>query len=173
MGAPSGLPSDYSLLLQMFELLFFSFSFLICLSRRPHPLWIFMFLYQSAAICVLLPGIHHHFWATDGLLSCMSYSLVKPEDGLIQFCLLLDQDRPVLFFSPIYFFISWRLITLQYCSGFCPTLTWISHGFTCVPHPDPPSHLPFHPILLGFPSIPGQSTCLMHPTWAGDLFHPR
>ena len=31
------------------------------------------------------------------------------------------------------FFISWRLITLQYRSGFCHTLTWISHGFTCVP----------------------------------------
>ena len=25
---------------------------------------------------------------------------------------------------------------------FCHTLTWISHGFTYVPHPDPPSHLP-------------------------------
>ena len=25
-----------------------------------------------------------------------------------------------------------------YCSGFCHTLKWISHGFTCVPHPDPP-----------------------------------
>ena len=33
------------------------------------------------------------------------------------------------------FFISWRLITLQYCSGFCHTLKWISHGFTCVSHP--------------------------------------
>ena len=33
------------------------------------------------------------------------------------------------FFS--FIFISWRLITLQYCSGFCHTLTWISHGFTC------------------------------------------
>ena len=30
------------------------------------------------------------------------------------------------------------LITLQYCSGFCHTLTWIGHGFTCVPHPEPP-----------------------------------
>ena len=39
-----------------------------------------------------------------------------------------------LFFS--FIFISWRLITLQYCSGFCHTLTWISHGFTCIPHPD-------------------------------------
>ena len=73
------------------------------------------------------------------------------------------------FFS--FIFISWRLITLQYCSDFCHTLTWISHGFTCVPHPDPPSHLPPHPIPLGLPSAPALSTLLMHPTWTGDLFH--
>ena len=73
------------------------------------------------------------------------------------------------FFSFIY--ISWRLITLQYCRGFCHTLAWIGHGFTCVPHPDPHSHLPLHPIPLGLPSAPAPSTCLMHPTWADDLFH--
>ena len=76
-----------------------------------------------------------------------------------------------IYFS--FIFISWRLMTLRYCSGFCHTTTWISHGFTCIPHPDPPSHLPLHPIPLGLPSAPGPSTCLMHPTWAGDLFHPR
>ena len=59
------------------------------------------------------------------------------------------------------------------CSDFCHTLKWNSHGFTCVPHPDPPSHLPLHPLPLGFPTAPGPSACLMHPTWAGDLFHPR
>ena len=75
----------------------------------------------------------------------------------------------LFFFS--FIFISWRLITLQYCSGFCHTLTWVSHGVTCIPHPDPPSHLPLYPIPLGLPSAPGPSTCLMHPTWAGDLFH--
>ena len=64
------------------------------------------------------------------------------------------------FFS--FIFISWRLITLQYCSGFCHTLTWISHGFTCIPHPGPPSHLPPYPIPLGLPSAPGPSICLMH-----------
>ena len=74
------------------------------------------------------------------------------------------------FFFFKFIFISWRLITVQYCSGFCHTLTWISHGFTCVPHPDPPSLLPPHPIPLGLPSAPARSTCLMHPTWAGDLF---
>ena len=53
------------------------------------------------------------------------------------------------FFS--FIFVSWRLITLQYCSGFCHTLTWISHGFTCVPHLDPPSHLALYPIPLRLP----------------------
>ena len=40
------------------------------------------------------------------------------------------------FFLIIYF--NWRLITLPYCSGFCHTLTWVSHGWTCVPHHCPP-----------------------------------
>ena len=80
----------------------------------------------------------------------------------------------IIFFAffPPFIFISWRLITLQYC-GFCHTLTWISPGFTSIPHPDPPSHLPLHLIPLALPSAPGLSTWLMHPTWAGDLFHPR
>ena len=83
---------------------------------------------------------------------------------------------PLLYFFfkfYLFIFIVWRLITSQYCSGFCHTLTRISHGYTCIPHPDPPSHLPLHLIPLGLPSAPGPSACLMHPTWAGDLFHPR
>ena len=60
----------------------------------------------------------------------------------------------LFYFIFSFIFISWRLITLQYCSGFCHTLTWISHGFTCVPHPDPPSRLPPHPVPLGLPSAP-------------------
>ena len=75
------------------------------------------------------------------------------------------------FFVFSFIFISWRLITLQYCSVFFHTLTWISHAVTCVPHPDPPSCHPPHPIPLGLPSAPAPSACLMHPTWAGDLFH--
>ena len=65
------------------------------------------------------------------------------------------------------------ILLIFICSEFCHTLEWNSHGFTCVPHPDPPSHLPLPPLPLGFPSAPGPSTCLMHPTWACDLFHPR
>ena len=29
-------------------------------------------------------------------------------------------------------YFNWRLITLQYCSGLCHTLTWISYGCICV-----------------------------------------
>ena len=68
----------------------------------------------------------------------------------------------VFFFFNLVFFLflyfNWRQITLQYCSGFCHTLTWISHGCTCVPHPEPPSHLPHHPIPLGHPSAPALIT---------------
>ena len=50
-----------------------------------------------------------------------------------------------LFFLNLFIYFNWRLISLQYCSGFCHTLTWISHGCTCVPHPEHPSQLPPHP----------------------------
>ena len=57
-----------------------------------------------------------------------------------------------------YYYFNWKIITLQYCSHFCHTLTCICHGFTCVPHPEPPVHLPPHPIPLGHPSAPAPST---------------
>ena len=83
---------------------------------------------------------------------------------------MLSSTKYFLFvFLPI-IFISWRLITLQYCSGFCHTLTSISHRCRCIPHPELPSHLPPHPIPLGHPSAPAPSTCLMHPTWTGVCF---
>ena len=41
---------------------------------------------------------------------------------------------------------------------FCHTLTLISHGCTCVSHPEPPSHLPPHPIPQDHASAPALST---------------
>ena len=64
--------------------------------------------------------------------------------------------RITFFLSFVYF--NWRLITLQYCGGFFHTLTWISHGCTCVPHPEPLSRLFPHPIPQGHPSAPAPST---------------
>ena len=78
-----------------------------------------------------------------------------------------------LFFFP-FIFISWRLITLQYCSGFCHTLTWISHGFTCVPHPDPPSHFLPIPSLWLFPVHQPWAlvSCIQQPRSMWDLGSP-
>ena len=67
-----------------------------------------------------------------------------------------DNYNGLFFFFP-FIFISWRLITLQYFNGFCHTLTWISHGFTCVPHPIPP------PTSLSIPSL---WVILVHQPWA-------
>ena len=110
------------------------------------------------------------FWpCAKSLQSCPTletlwtiYSLPGPFlHGLLFFFFFLVK-RVIYLFIFSFIFISWRLITLQYCSAFCHTLTWISHGFTCVPHPDPPSRFPLYRIPLGFPSAPGQSICLMH-----------
>ena len=54
---------------------------------------------------------------------------------------------------------NWRLITFQYCSGFCHTLTWISHGCTCVPHPE----LLLPPPSASHPSGSSQCTSPEHP----------
>ena len=62
-------------------------------------------------------------------------------------------------FLKIYF--NWRLITVQDCSGFCHTLTWISHGCTCVPHPELPRLLPPHPIPQGCSSARALSALMI------------
>ena len=59
-----------------------------------------------------------------------------------------------------FYYFNWRLITLQYCSGFCHTLTWISHGYTCVLDPESPSHIPPHHIPQGHPSAPCPLSCI-------------
>ena len=118
-----------------------------------------------------------YIWNYISAWAYIAYFVLSPSFALLwRFSILktrLDQP-PFGRCSPFFFsfiFISWRLITLQYCSGFCHTLTWISHGFTCIPHPDPPSYLPLHPIPLGLPSAPGPSTCLIHPAQGPFYWH--
>ena len=67
-----------------------------------------------------------------------------------------------LFFLSFFFFCVCFI-----CSGFCHTLKWNSHGFTCVPHPDPPSHLTIVRSLFKLMPIesmtPSNHLILCHP----------
>ena len=66
---------------------------------------------------------------------------------------------PAVFFSyfkKFLFILNWKIITLQYCAGFCHTSAWISHRYmyvlspwTSLPHPTPcyPSRLSQSPGL--------------------------
>ena len=98
----------------------------------------------------------HHFWLWSPKSQGPTWAWMNPFRNLAPVLWLSTNffgnewawsgvSLAFLFFCLFSFiFVSWRLITLQYCSGFCHTLTWISHVFTCVPHPEPPSHLPPH-----------------------------
>ena len=89
---------------------------------------------------VMCNSLHHHGLqharppcpSSPGVYSNSCLESVMPFHHLIP-CrplLLLPSIFPsIRIFFP-FIFISWRVITLQYCSGFCHTVTWISHGFT-------------------------------------------
>ena len=62
-----------------------------------------------------------------------------------------------LFYFSFKIFFSVDLFYFTILYWFCHTLTWIRHGCTCAPHPEPTSHLPPHTILLGHPSAPAPS----------------
>ena len=57
----------------------------------------------------------------------------------------------------VYLFIIIIIFYFTILYWFCHTSTCICHGCTRVPHPEPPFHLPPHPIPLGHPSAPALS----------------
>ena len=58
-------------------------------------------------------------------------------------------------FCTVHFFFTLFCFTILY--WFCHTSTWIRHGYTWVPNPEPPSHLPPHIISLDHPCAPAPS----------------
>ena len=142
-------------------------------------LWVFVYLWPISFFFFFHPCPSQHMFMTFAMIDptteasgCMSSLIMgwcplfwspKRLPAHVQTWKFSLTSRVVilsLFFFP-FIFISWRLITLQYCGGFCHTyihtyihfvIHWISHGFTSIPHPNPPSHLPLHQIPLGLPS---------------------
>ena len=71
-------------------------------------------------------------------------------------------DYSLFFYFAFFFF----------CSEFCHTLKWNSHGFTCVPHPDPPSHLNFFDFKTPKPlqekkTIHSEGSCVLTSVFCG------
>ena len=101
--------------------------------------------------------------STNSFSSCKLHSNGNYFSGVcvcvcVSFLLIfLNLFLHLFFFFFLYF--NWRLITLQYCDGFCHTFTWISHGCTCVSQPEPP--LP--PPSPSHPSGSSQCTSPEHP----------
>ena len=79
----------------------------------------------------------------------------------------------VFFFFLIYFLLVGGLLLYSIVVGFVIHRHESAMDLYVFPIPIPPSHLPVYPIPLSLPSAPGRSTCLMYPTWVGDLFHDR
>ena len=52
-------------------------------------------------------------------------------------------------FLSFFFFFNFTILY-----WFCHISKWIRHRYTCVPHPEPPSHIPPQTIPLGHPSAP-------------------
>ena len=64
----------------------------------------------------------------------------------------MSNTPKVFLFFKWFIYFNWRLITLQYCGGFCHTLTWVSHGCTRVSPSWPPLPTPSPPHPSGCPS---------------------
>ena len=75
-------------------------------------------------------------------LPCLSHIFIK-----CCFFLIL-----IYFYFFNYYYYYFFYFTILY--WFCHTSTWIHHGCTHVPSPEPPSHLPPCTIPLGHPSTP-------------------
>ena len=82
-----------------------------------------------AKFCVLLYILFH--WSGQGPLSaCISVSegvfLMYPRREIYS---MSTYSSSILFSLKFYCIFNWRIITLQYCVGFCQTSTWISYRY--------------------------------------------
>ena len=94
---------------------------------------------------------------------------IRPENRLPYLNFSNDNSLGTFIYLFIFIIIIFCYFTILY--WFCHTSTCIHHGYTRVPHPEPPpTSLPI-PSLWVIPVHQPQASCILHRTWTGDLFH--
>ena len=125
----------------------------LALCPQHHPLpefnfcwWTLRLFHISAVVNTLLRIWGYRYFFV--ILSSFSLDIYS-EVGLLDYMVIL-----FLIFLNFILLLLFYFIILYW---FCHTSTWIHHGCTCVPTPEPPSHLPPHTIPLAHPSTPTSS----------------
>ena len=111
------------------------------LFSRHYSVYLYVFLKGDISFFKLV-YIHNKFWIVKitlgrkfwqksklGRLKTFLWNFNSLKHQFVSFHKIQHFEDHILFLLSIFFhvfFISWRLITLQYCSVFCHTLTWIS-----------------------------------------------
>ena len=109
-------------------------------------------------------NVNIHFWGSDFI------SLANTLKWGFWF-LVLFQFVAVKIFLKKFIYFNWRLITLQYCIGFAINQHEYATGIHMFPIlKSPPTSLPI-PSLWVIPVHQPQTSCIIHWTWTGDLFH--
>ena len=137
------------------QLIFLSLIFSICV-----PFWVnFCIWYEVHFLneysIVLAPFVGKTTFFSFTLCLYIFISVFSVLLTLSVFYLFLHIYNNVFIFLIFLLFYFFFYFTILY--WFCHTSTCICHGYTCVPHPEPLSHLPRHTIPLGHPSAPAPS----------------
>ena len=72
-------------------------------------------------------------------------------------CSQVEPIVQLIFWKEVILFYFFTLFYFTILHWFCHTSTWIHHGYTRVPHPESPSHLPARTVPLGRLSAPTPS----------------
>ena len=91
-------------------------------------------------------------------MNCTEFTILFIAHELLCFCASFNFCNSMRYILLPFYLLFIYLFYFTILYWFCNTLTWICHVCTCVPYPEPLSHLPPHPIPLGLPSAPAPST---------------
>ena len=132
---------------------------------------------ELSVLCLWLIKNKHYRWRFLGGWVSFDSSIHRPETSSIeksrtahghlenQSLHSREETKPMYYILSFFFFFQvhsefiFKLLCFYFTIlyWFCHTSTWICHRCTCVPNPEPPSHLPPHTIPLGHPSAPAPS----------------